>query len=174
MLQPAGGSLLFPPPGLAFLPRVEYPTHPGLPGSFLVLTRSPVFQELPSPPLVPGKLGQTVTPTGLALARFWPRVMSLWTLALGPDGSGFYPTFPVLAGKQENSMPCNQESGDRVGGTTKSALVLERRTAGPLPGEPWIGVKESPVPSQGGDGPTGERLLSLVPCRKTEARNHCV
>ena len=98
----------------------------------------------------------------------------MWTLALGPDGSGFYPAFPVPAGKQEISMPCNQESGDRFGGTTRSALVMERRTAGALPVEPWTGVKESPVLSQGGDGPAGERLLTLAHCRRTEAGKHCV
>lgn len=69
----------------------------------------------------------------------------MW-LALGTHGSGFHLSFPVLAGNQEDPRPGGRRQvwGDTAG----SALVMERRTAGPLHVEPWTGVRSPPYPGR--------------------------
>ena len=59
------------------------------------------------------------------------------------------PKLSCSSRKPRRSMPWGQEAGLwGVGGTAGSALVVERRTAGPLQVEPWTGVKESPLPRE--------------------------
>ena len=99
--------------------------------------------ELPSPHPVPGKLGQLVTPTVLALGP---------SLALGSECVDFSPGSQWLWIPPRPSCSSRKsrrfhalESGDRFRGTAKSALITERRTPHPLHVEPWTGIEDSAV-----------------------------
>lgn len=108
-LQPAEGPLRLPPPGLAFWGGRGYrmTNLPGLPGSLLVLTESPVFQELHPHPLCPRSSGTAGHPHRLSALLF---------LASGVDitpGSWVRP-WPSCSSRKSRRFRA-LESGDRFG-----------------------------------------------------------